>query len=741
MLSLWSRAGQAHHCGCRACNSAINGLSRRATTAARRRKPTFGELFTACYSSVFASAVIVDAIQKEDRRQALDKQLETARRELAELREQALPHFLGAESETESLDLNHVQQHDLTCSLQQLWLNRPYMKEIHKPAQHSISQLVEKLKSEHYQSAPEQPPAARRRVNYEELEQAVIAEEFDQTIRTRQPLNRKQLLREQDMTIRLIRELMERVSAKDKSGLPSPSFDEAQQLLANAYPKYTFRSLNQWQAHQNTLALNKAIRTAMSATDLGWKEKVGQVCYNILVSAHAPDMLTYNTMIVAFDSVGDQNGLHTLAESVVSSFFFARHLRPTPVTYRAILNHYKATSNHGRFLRTLSCIVGLDERTGAKTRRRNVLDVTEEPSLTRWAMNPIRRTVAGQFVNENFPLTTDLVDSIMSGLVYFKLFEQAASLFLTCIQSGVTLSAKVIRDLVDGCIVNLDWSGAVHLVRAFTACDIRQPHLIQSGKESDFTYLLKRIPIVLDMCGLYPSGRQPAGNHLVNIGISNAELDRLLDSLEDVTTVLSKDSTECVHASDYRPQNRLGGHKSRLLQIESLFREYVRVRNTTNSIESKLLKLEIPNELRISLAGRVIEEASRRSMELNAEYLELLDGRAKTSKNSLLMDDGCQSFESKTGNWLNAQTQRVFTPSAAAQESNESELNDSDDLQTKSQEETYVPPYQDDNKHGRSRTQERRMRQSVERKSRWSTYTLATKPWVAGSEQHIQPSI
>src|SRR5690349_21076475 len=106
MQTLLSRAGKAPRSGCKTCSNAIDTLGRRATSV--RRKPTFTELFTACYSSVFATAAVVDAVRKDDRRKELDRQIEEVRKELADLQDYRSPTSSDADSKTPELSLRQM---------------------------------------------------------------------------------------------------------------------------------------------------------------------------------------------------------------------------------------------------------------------------------------------------------------------------------------------------------------------------------------------------------------------------------------------------------------------------------------------------------------------------------------------------------------------------------------------------------------------------------------------------------
>jgi len=89
MQTLWSRAAQPKcTCRCSSCLSfAASALSRRTTTATGRRRLKFGDAFTVFYSSIFATAAIVDAKHKDDRRKELDGAITEVKKELKVLEE------------------------------------------------------------------------------------------------------------------------------------------------------------------------------------------------------------------------------------------------------------------------------------------------------------------------------------------------------------------------------------------------------------------------------------------------------------------------------------------------------------------------------------------------------------------------------------------------------------------------------------------------------------------------------
>ncbi|UKZ89978.1 uncharacterized protein TrAFT101_005012 [Trichoderma asperellum] len=603
MQTILSRAGTAPRSGCKACSNAIDTLGRRATSA--RRKPTFTELFTACYSSVFATAALVDAVRKDDRRKELDRQIEEVRKEIADLQDSRKP---TSSSDSETPELSLRQMDILWRSLKDIYSNRPYMKEIHQPATIGPSDLVEALKHEHYgcRNSP-------RKIDYDRLERAIMREECEKGKYYREPRNQAQLLRESLGTEHLVQKLLDRTDflPEDQSG---PSLQKARSLLEKGTLGlgFTFRSIDSARAQDNTIQLNKRLRSLVASSNLNMKEKVGRICYNLLVSPHPPDIHTYNTLIVAFN----KSGHHAFAEALVASFFQYRLLQPTPSTFVAILNHYKCTNNHGKFLRALSCITGLDNRTGAKVRRRHVSDIKMSPALLPWASDSRRRTLTGDWIWEHLPLSQPLVEEIIGGLLHFKLFDQAAAFFLSCIQSGVNISLDTVKCFLDECINALDWRAATRLTGNLARSETILQRLLRAGNGEGTSYIASRIRVLLDICGLGATDRPPSKSLLVSLKVSGPSFAKFLNTL-------AQEACSSQEPSAY--SRDISRSKSRVLQLESLWKEYEFVRKTTISIESKLLYSDFSTGFRASMALQITQAALERSAQLNREFGELAE--------------------------------------------------------------------------------------------------------------------
>ncbi|KAM5342987.1 hypothetical protein ACJ41O_013953 [Fusarium nematophilum] len=643
MQSLWSRAGQAHRCGCRVCETAVSALGRRVTTAAARpRKVTFAEIFTACYSSVFATAAVVDAVRKEDRKQELERQLEETRRELAELQ---MLRTLETNRITPTLDadqgeLSLNQMDHLWQTLKDIYTNRPYMKEISKPVTLRVSEFLGRLQADHYKCPDEATMLALRQTDYERLERAIMDEEIDRRLPHREPLTRQHLHNDSRTIIHLVTQLLDRADAHDKSTAPSPSYDEARQLVSARSPPFTFTTIDPARARKNRITLNRRLREVVDSPELGLKEKVGRVCYNLLVSAYPADMHTYNTLIVAFD----KHGHKYLSEPLVNSFFYYRRLRPTPSTFVAVLNHYKTSNNHGKFLRALACITGLDAETGAKLGRRHVDDVIHMVPAGRRQTRDKGSTRTGDWIWEHAPLDKPLVEAVINGLLHFKLFDQAAAFFVSCMKAKVVLSTSTIKQLFDECILALDWKAAVRLIQGFTDCPNTWPTMLLNRNRAT-SYLISRLRVLLDLCGLRSSGELVSKSTLDNLAISSERFSRFQKALAraDATSQLWLESSanESLHST----HDLISSSKSRLLQIEGLWKEQALVGRTTRSIESKLLGADFGRQFRASMALHVGNTATEQTLELNGELIDVLS-QLPASKlvHETLVE--CQRFQS-----------------------------------------------------------------------------------------------
>lgn len=557
---------------------------------------------------MFASAAIIDSMRKDERRRELDQQLDEAKQELAELQEQS--KVLRSRSGINPDGLTSKQMDILWRAMKQVYNERPYKKEIAIPATITASELIDNLRHNYYQCQPESILHDGRQIDYAELERAIMEE--SESCSAPGARTETQLRHETSRFLNMIREIFTTAGRMDRSRVTRPSFSEVHAMLQDNHTNYTFRSTDPEAARKTTQTLNESLRKLL-ASKLPFKEKMGRLCYNMMVSPHVPDIHTYNTLIAGFDKCG----YYQLSEAVIYSFFYGRYIRPTESTYVAILNHYKLVNRPGQFLLNVARITGLDDKVGAKMRRRHY-DSLDRIHEQRWATsNVASKTLSGDYIMEHMPLNRALVEEMMSGLLRFKLFDQAAVLFVGCLKSGVMLGGDMVRRLLDECIAALDWSAGMELVRAMSQFG-RQWRQLMMESGTDAEHLISRIYVLLDLCGIGAPG-QDISSSAARLQVSEQRLESFLDSLETMGASMEPS----VLMRDYEPS------KSRMLQLEALWKEYVKVRKTTVSIESKLLNADHPLEFREDCAAHIAESALARCETLSAEFQQLTLAQAK----------------------------------------------------------------------------------------------------------------
>jgi hypothetical protein len=514
--------------------------------------------------------------------------LEDVRRDLAQLREQPEHDDFSVESSLAWLTDSQMEQ--LWESLKDIWLSRPYMKEIHQPARLSTSELRVKLQLEHYNVHKRGGPGVALARDTNHLERAVIFEESERSIPRRDPYE----LRHLEWFSQSIRTMVKKIMddsvhlARQRRQLSNcPSFKEAQELVDEGYPHYKPRRVDPEAARKTLTNLNRVNKKVLGQGNMRELERIGRMCYNLLISPYAPDIHSFNTLIVAFDSF---TGYRRLANHIISCLVSRTYMVPSPSTYAAILRHEKLRDNHLRFLRTISYMVGLDGYdVGGKIRRRDIDSAGHSPWLRNWAADTKRRTISGDYVYENAPLNRLTVEETLRGLLHFHMYDAAVSFFSSCVRSGVQVSVRIVKQILDDCLYTLDWSAGVRLISEFSRHTDMWSTMLGSCDDASRAYLVDRIYSVLDMIGLDLSSPSLSDFGLANLGISAPGLAELCDKLVQSNLTLPPALVVNPQRGGHALSNTNRTSRSRLLQMASMEKECIRVRKTIKSIESKLV--------------------------------------------------------------------------------------------------------------------------------------------------------
>jgi len=493
MQAIWSRAAQAHACGCRACLHATNAGVRRATTKAPRRKVSVADVFTACYTTIMAVAAVADASHKDERRRKLDRRLENAKSDLARVMRMAPELEQSARNASTSTPRSPTPSSGLVEALASICVSDGRLRR----------QVEDAARRDRRRDRMHLEFGVRRRPYHDavlgslgRVGEAVAAEELRTQTRRREPASIEQLSRNSGMMDGLVDDLMSRAYVRDfPDDLEArrrwvQSLDGAwtalRLLRSEGYPSYKPPSTDPAWTAEVRRELNEGIR----ALFLRWEERreartarsleakvhvwVAKICHNLLVAAVPPGIQTYNELILGFTRLGE----HDLAQVVVKSFLDYSQMLPTQQTLVCLLHHYRAVGNIFGFYGMIRRFVGADKR-GIKLRRAPVKAVAEDPFLFRWA-RASDIAITDNLVVERARIDDDVFDALVKGLLSFGQVTHAAIVFASNFRSGVGM--PVLMDLVERILGSLDVTAAHILLRRFVEnVDLVRPLILRPG--------------------------------------------------------------------------------------------------------------------------------------------------------------------------------------------------------------------------------------------------------------------
>ncbi|KAF4776094.1 pentatricopeptide repeat domain-containing protein [Colletotrichum scovillei] len=490
MQAIWSRAGQAHRCGCKACFNATGGMIRQSATRTTQRKPTFSEIFTACYTSIMGTAAMLDAGAKDRRRKDLDRQIEEVSSELANLVEKAKEK---APQKPPAGDLgnrypgalqDHVPQNpEISKILDALGPSYRWQRTVATKAD------VDRLWKIYELS----PSTEVRGVNYEALVKKLATEEW-MPIEHRAPRSSRQVKAAAVATKALVYKFLDAgESMVGREGMQTAR-EEVDKLIRRKFPIWDEDELSNEAMNTWSRELNKALRSIFDAsTPENFQHTIYSVCHNLLVSPSSLTIHTYNHLIAGLDRAG----MHGLASAVVLSFYQGK-LEPTQLTLVCILNHYRTIKDADNFAGFIARMTGKDQR-GVKIRRKRREEVAEHYSLHGWAR---RKDVAvgSHYVVERARFDERVFAAIIEGMLAFDRLRAAVGAFAASITADLVISPRTTSELLDYCARSLDRTAAAKVLEVLKS----RPVLIKKAffRENDKLYLARRIRSLLDICGL-----------------------------------------------------------------------------------------------------------------------------------------------------------------------------------------------------------------------------------------------
>ncbi|KAK3344413.1 hypothetical protein B0T25DRAFT_556952 [Lasiosphaeria hispida] len=470
MQGIWSMA-RPRGCHCQTCLRAVHTIARRATSTATRpgrRKVLASDVSTACYSAIMATAAVLDAGKKDERRHELGHRIYQAKSSLAMLMEKSAATDL-AQIVTDARSYPNprlvppqtpLDVLDAVCRL------RPEFEVFHGITSRTRERTVRVLHRD-FQLRVDAPSAGGT-LSLARCEDAVAFEEANTPARQREPASEHQFSKSVDMVNELVDQLLKeaylQTELETPNSAPSPnSLDSAwnaiRMLRSDKYPRYNHPEIDPSTAVDVRARLNTVNNKILAEWVAPRRERfVAKICYNLLVTPYPPGVQNYNNLILGFTQLGE----HRLAQVVVDSFLFKSHFRPTQATILCLLQHYRLKKDLAGFHGLIRRLLGHDPR-GIGLRRKFTPDVGRHSRLRNWA-NSADIIVFNGYAIERARLEQSHFEAILEGLLDFKMIRQAASLFVACLRDKCALSVELLDRLLRACTTTCDFGAARILI-------------------------------------------------------------------------------------------------------------------------------------------------------------------------------------------------------------------------------------------------------------------------------------
>ncbi|KAK8086557.1 hypothetical protein PG994_001531 [Apiospora phragmitis] len=296
-------------------------ITRRATTAASRRRVTAADIFTACYTTILGTAAVLDAHRKGNRQKDLDEKLDKARAALSNLAIQEAPDRNEAPARESSSD--HPASSETPIGTSQ-WGNGML-----STSTTALLSELGNLAASTYRSTARS--WRQHQVDWAAVEAAILLEEQDPGLEIQEPNSEAHMGRTTHTIETLIR-----------AGPYHPSYVNP-------------RSDPEWASEERVL-LSDSFRSAFNkAGDV--TEVVGKICHNLLVSSPPPNIHNYNVLIAGFNRIQRPD----LAQPVVDSYLADTRWPATQQTIVCLLNHAVATNDIEQFRNVVRRMRGVAE--------------------------------------------------------------------------------------------------------------------------------------------------------------------------------------------------------------------------------------------------------------------------------------------------------------------------------------------------------------------------------------------
>jgi hypothetical protein len=515
MQILWSRAQARAACRCGSCLHAA--IARRTTTAASRRRLKVSDIFTACYSTILATAAFADAKVKEDRRKEWDRVIAEAKAGIPANESEAVERTLS-QPISDSLgpiitsgDKSQPQKYLFKPAWGgNGWTVSPRIQETSLESKLRILDSQLKGAPVSPQSFDEQEVVDLPSPDIDPAHEWV-EETPDGQLPPREPKRELHLRKMEEMIAKLVDRLLLQTSifSAESSGVCSAvlgsnnirgqmnDIAERIETLRTGFtrlPAYSWIDVESMEEqrsalHRSLSALCHRATPSKSSIDL----MLAKICYNLLISTAPPSIFTYNTLLREFNRLRQPH----LTQIVVDSYFFESKLKLNKTTALLILNHYRIKEDPDGFNIMSKRMGGHDK--SMRIKRRHTDDLWKE-SVKEWALtNKVIHREA--FLYQKMPRGAAIFHSLICGSLEMKRIRCAIRYVRAALREGIEVTSEALCNIIKNCLAEVDRLAGISLLRAILwwTADFDVSTTFYSPAVRSQLYRL------LSLCGIDPS--------------------------------------------------------------------------------------------------------------------------------------------------------------------------------------------------------------------------------------------
>jgi hypothetical protein len=532
MQALWSRAAQTRSsCRCSSCLHAVTTIARRTTTVASKRRLTFSDLFTACYSTILATAAVADARAKEDRRKEWDRVIAEAKFGMPtkepEVLQEIYPQRNSKPLAPNDIFGSHGPQSSSSL-LSPVWNGTNWV--IPLPLESKLQTLGSQLKQPSRESVNSLSDESETR-SPEDLYSEWL-DNLDSELPDREPKKQLHLDKMEQHIAWLVDRFLLKADIFSIQDIPQGSYDcnirrqmkEMAQRIEQLKKGFTQLPAYTWDDMEAVSEQRSSLHRALTALcrktspdESSIRLMLAKICYNLLISTAPPNMTTYNILLSELNRLQRPD----LAQIVLHSFFFESKYKPRKSSVILMIEHCSAKKDR----RGLQAII--QRMRGAngdmRVRKRAVIDLPN-PSIKDWALTNkvIHRDGC---LSQKTPRDPQVFDALISASLSLLGVKSAILYIRAALREHGHVSSETLCKVIGACCAQFNFQRGVSLLRTILSLwkDGRDPEEIFCSRKVRF-----HIHRLLSLCGVDVS---PSPKGSLAVAIPQEALQRMLHSM------------------------------------------------------------------------------------------------------------------------------------------------------------------------------------------------------------------